>query len=340
MNDESVPLITLPNWVKAASVCGFSIEPVFRELGIDVDLLHVESATLHRSDFERLMGACVARSPRRHFPLVLGGTFAFEYLPEVETFLSTSPSLRESARVFEWLPALINPHLTVRVQENESQASITMDWAHAQAPQVFQWFVEATFVSVLKFGRALLRGHGDFRRATFQHPRPAYVSEFTDVFRVPVAFDQPHNALELDRRLLDLRLDGAFESLHQQAELRVAQRLSKRPPPAGLASRLESVLERNPALLGLGIEQAAAELGLHPRTLQRRLRDENLSYVAIQSQVRRHLAETWLADPKSDIEAIAGRLGFSDRRSFTRAFAAWSGMTPSEFRATRGIGNL
>ncbi|TDU31977.1 helix-turn-helix protein [Panacagrimonas perspica] len=330
--EERVPLITLPNWVKAAAACGFSIGEVFDELGVEVDLLHADRATISASEMDRTMAACVARSRRRHFPFALGETFAFEYLPELETFLTTSQTLRESARVFEWLRLLINPHLRMQVHEGPEIASLRLDWQGREAPQIFQWFVEATFVSVLKFGRALMQGRGDFRRATFQSERPAYATEARELLRVPVLYGQAHNALELDRRLLDLKLEGAFESLHRQAEHLVVQRLSERPAPPSIAVQLEHAMERKPALLGQGIEQAARELGLQPRTLQRRLALEQLRYAELQVTLRLKLAKVWLSDPALDIESISERLGFADRRSFTRAFARWTGRTPSEFR--------
>jgi len=330
--DERVPLITLPNWVKAAAACGFSIGDVFAEIGIEADLLHAERATVSAADMGRTMAACVARSKRRHFPFALGETFAFEYLPELETFLTTSQTLRESARVFEWLRLLINPHLRMQVHEHGEIASLRLDWQGRDTPQVFQWFVEATFVAVLKFGRALMLNRGDFRRATFQGERPAHATEARELLRLPLVYGQPHNALELDRRLLDLKLEGAFELLHRQAEQLVVRRLSERPPPPGIAVQLEHAMERKPALLGQGIEQAAKELGLHPRTLQRRLALEQLRYAELQATLRLKLAKVWLSDPALDIESISERLGFADRRSFTRAFARWTGRTPSEFR--------
>src|SRR3546814_17337050 len=84
-HEQPLPFITLPNWVKAAALCGFNIQPVFDELEIETDLLHLEDATISRPLLEQVMTVCVARARDQHFPFVLGETFAFDYLPDIGT---------------------------------------------------------------------------------------------------------------------------------------------------------------------------------------------------------------------------------------------------------------
>src|SRR5438105_3566899 len=87
---EPIPFLTLPNWIKAAAACGFNIEPIFREHGIPTDLVHIESVSVSPLTLEKVMESCIARSRGRpnkpHFPFVLGERFAFDYLPDIETF--------------------------------------------------------------------------------------------------------------------------------------------------------------------------------------------------------------------------------------------------------------
>ncbi len=330
-----IPLISLPNWVKAAAACGFSIESVFRGLGIEADLMHIESATIAACDMERVMSACVSRSRRQHFPLVLGQTFGFEYLPDVEAFMTTSRTLRESARVFEWLQLLLNPNLKMVMVETAGSACIQLDWQSRGLHTAFPWFVEAAFTSVLKFGRALLNERGDFLRATFQQAPPPYAAQIREAWKLPIQFEQAHNALHIEPRLLDIPLGGASDTLHRQAELRVTQRLSERLQPADMVTRLINLFERRPELLGEGVGVVSAQLKLHPRTLQRRLSAEGENYGQIQSRVRMNLAVQWLAEESLDIEVVSERLGFSDRRSFTRAFSRWTGQSPRAYRQRR-----
>ena len=338
LHPEPIPFITLTNWVKAATQCGFNIEPVFREAGIEMDLIHLESATVSAPLLQKVMDACVTRNrdPTQHFPFVLGETFAFDYLPDIDTFLATSPTLRDGLRVFDWVRELINPMIQVRLEEAGDEAHLVLKLAASTEPAPQPWFSETTFASIVKFGRRLLGAGTPFQRLCFRHARPAHADAYERHFQVPVLFGQPEHLLAFERRLLDRPLEGAFPALHKQAEYRVEQRLAKLPakpaPGPALVTTIEQAFEAQPALLGQGLERMAAALGLHPRTLQRRLQDDDQRYADLQDRARFRLATRWLRDSTQDIETISERLGFSDRRSFTRAFTRWSGLSPSAFR--------
>jgi AraC-like DNA-binding protein len=76
----------------------------------------------------------------------------------------------------------------------------------------------------------------------------------------------------------------------------------------------------------------AADLGLTPRTLIRRLQRQETSYQAILDGTRVELAEWYLRQTGESVEAIAVRLGYQDPSNFSRTFRRWKGMTPSAFR--------
>jgi len=333
-----IPFLTLPNWIKAAARCGFNIEPVFREQGIATDLIHLESTTVIPSQLQQVMEACVARSRQHHYPFMLGETFAFEYMPDIGTFLTTSPTLRETLRVFDWVRELINPALNVRLEERGGEAWLLVEFeGSAVEPAVY--FIESTFASIFKFGRTLLGERALFGRLCLRHAAPPYAAAYQQYFGIDIVFDQPQYALVFERGLLDVPLEGAFPALHRQAEYRVQRQLTSLPKsaaPASVVALIEQTFAQRPELLGQGIERMAEALRLHHRTLQRRLQDEGQGYADLQAKARFRKAADWLHDPSLSIEAISERLGFSDRRSFTRAFSRWAGMSPSAFRSKPG----
>lgn len=81
---------------------------------------------------------------------------------------------------------------------------------------------------------------------------------------------------------------------------------------------------------GLGMREAAKQLGLSERTLRRRLDEEGTSFRERLDHVRRGRALELLAD--HDVQTVARQLGFVDARSFQRAFRRWTKMTPLEHK--------
>jgi AraC-like DNA-binding protein len=154
---------------------------------------------------------------------------------------------------------------------------------------------------------------------------------YAKAFPCPVVFGQRHSGLVIDPQALNRPLpfgDAAiFETLRQQARTLV-QQLGSQPR---LGDRVKDCLR---GLLARGLssrEAVAAELGLSPRHLHRRLQEEGGRYQAILDELRSELAHK-LLQSDAGLEDIAGRLGFSNASSFSRWFRQETGLTPQEFR--------
>ena len=346
---QRIPFVTVTNWVRAARLCGVDIEAIFRREGLDTHDLHPETSTVDRATIQRVMHQCVQETRRngspQHFPLALGETFAFEYLSDVETFITTAATLRDATRALEWIPQLVNPYMRFRLSEHGHEARLALSFEVPDSDPAIGWpFAEGVFTTIVKFCRMLLGGQPLIGRITFRHQPHQDADQVNAHFQVPVTWGADIDALWFERSLLDQPLRGAFPSLHEQAGQRVVKQVAQRVQPEAaeggpapgqqLVQHIEQAFTDKPRLLGLGVEALALELGLHPRTLQRRLKNVGDSHSAIQARVRHRLALAWLRHPELSIEDISERLGFTDRRSFTLAFTRWSGQTPSQFRRT------
>lgn len=346
-HEPAIPFVTVTNWVRAATQCGIDLAVMFQEEGIDVSRLHPDTATIRREAMQRIMQRCVDQTRQRangqHFPIVLGESFAFEYLSDIETFITTSATLRDATRSLEWIPPLINPFMAFSLAEQGHQARIVLQYKHPDSSPDKTWhFTEAVFTTTVKFSRLLLGPDAFVERVTFRHPQHADAAHLERFFQAPIEYNAPIDALWFDRSMLDRPLRGAFPILHELAAQRVALQLAQRTEhnqnearsadTPQLVSQIAQLLSRQPALLGQGLDAIAEHLGVHARTLQRRLKDLGDSHSAIQDRVRYQLAQQWLRDDTLSIEDISERLGFSDRRSFTQAFTRWAGQTPSQFR--------
>ncbi|QIA63073.1 helix-turn-helix domain-containing protein [Vibrio astriarenae] len=82
------------------------------------------------------------------------------------------------------------------------------------------------------------------------------------------------------------------------------------------------------------IEWFAKIMCTTPRTLQRYLRSQNLSFKQLKEQTRKECAIDLITNTSMPIHDIAWRSGYNDLSNFNRAFKAWTGESPSSFRAT------
>ncbi|NOD95364.1 helix-turn-helix domain-containing protein [Ruegeria sp. HKCCD4884] len=84
----------------------------------------------------------------------------------------------------------------------------------------------------------------------------------------------------------------------------------------------------------LKLSQAASLLGISSRTLQEKLKLEGTSFSGLRSQSRHGIAKKALAKGYS-IEEVSAKVGYSHRQTFSEAFTALEGVSPSVF-ASRG----
>lgn len=83
------------------------------------------------------------------------------------------------------------------------------------------------------------------------------------------------------------------------------------------------------------LDRVAEQLHLTPRTLMRRLNDENAAFKAILESLRREHAQSLLADARLTVAEVGEILGYSDQANFGRAFKRWFGVSPASWRRQR-----
>lgn len=152
---------------------------------------------------------------------------------------------------------------------------------------------------------------------------------------VPVVPGARHFALHYDAAAGDLPVDPADCPVLGARTVYggIARALDAMETPA--ACPTDIVRRVGEALLdGLQDQHAVARrLGMSVASLRRRLAERGTSFRAVRHDTLRSLAATRL-ESGHPVAAIAEELGFSDGRSFARAFRGWTGQSPREYRST------
>lgn len=85
------------------------------------------------------------------------------------------------------------------------------------------------------------------------------------------------------------------------------------------------------------IEVVARDMALSKRTLQRKLSEENTTFIKQVNHTRELMAKNFLMNSILSTDEVAYLLGYSDMYVFMRAFRQWTGLTVKQFRKKHGV---
>lgn len=155
---------------------------------------------------------------------------------------------------------------------------------------------------------------------------------FVDFFRCSVQFSCPKDQLTFRRELEHIPIPHASLELLALMKQRADKVIAQATPKQTLAAQVAALLVQS--LLGQEPDKAtiAENLGMSPRTLQRKLAKESTSYQEVLDQTRHKLALDYLEQPQLNITDIAYLLGFTEPSAFYRAFKKWHGLPPGQYR--------
>ena len=213
----------------------------------------------------------------------------------------------------------------------DGEALVAHRWQPLLAQQQRQ-LSEETLAGWVSFGRWISGLDIAPTEVRFQHSAPADTSEHARIFRCPVQFDQPDNALVFPRRLLAAPLSQADAQVRGMLDAYADRLLAELNQGHGVLDRARLELARQLPEQGADLEAIAAALALTPRTLQRRLRESGLSFSQLVDETRQQLVLHYLRDPALELAEIAFLVGFSEAGSLARAFRRWTGTSPGEYR--------
>lgn len=308
--------------------CGFSADAVIRQAGLHIDLARKPDSPLTLGDLEPLYREALAATSKGHFPLAVAKRFSFDFFPEVEAFLATSPNVLSAARVVEWLPDLLFPELLFDIELEEDKVNFTVSLSGYRDCPEHHGILESMTAGGLYFLKKLTGAEAPCT-ISLAHKPMADPAIYAAYLGLEPQFNTQAHGMSLARTCAEQAIAPDSSDTHAQTVLAIERVIE------GLGEKRRFSQSVRRALLHTlqgSAEAVAKHMNLPLRTLQRRLHDEGTSFQQVQDEVMRERAQHHLKDPNLDIDSIAIKLGFSDRHSFSRAFKRWTGSTPAAWR--------
>lgn len=167
----------------------------------------------------------------------------------------------------------------------------------------------------------------------FPYPRPADLEVHERVFeRARLRFAAPESALAFPESALQSPLLHSDAQLHQLLVRHLRDRYTSRALAPSLIDMARRRILHELPNGHAKVDHIAAQLGMSRRTLCRKLEEEGTSFKRLLSDVRCAQAARQLLLAPDSIHEISAHLGYSEPAAFHRAFRAWFGATPSEYR--------
>jgi len=193
--------------------------------------------------------------------------------------------------------------------------------------------VEGLLFGLMQYQRMTPTSQGPLlQEVWFAHGPRFPVERYESYFGCTVRFSQKRVGARLLRKALDTPLPGADERLKDYYRS-VAERYEQSVMSGeALPSRVQRLFVQRMAFGEPDREEIARALNTSVRTLQRQLRAAGLTYRELIEQARLGAAKQELLTTERPMHEIAFLVGYTDARTFRRAFLRWTGLAPAEFR--------
>lgn len=325
------PTMALPALLREK---GVDPVPLLAEFGLTPAQFEEPDYTLSFATRSRLLARCAEATRCPHFGLLLGQRGGVASFGMIGYLMQSAPDVRTALQLAVRYFPLHNPNSTATLVERGRIAAVryTILLPGMEGREQQLGLSLGIMVNVM---RALCGHSWRPTEVRLAHARPRSVAPYAALIQAPVIFDARDTAVVSLAHWLDLPLPTADPMLHILMRHRVADLESQ--STEDVASQLRRILPTLIDSRSASVSEAATSLGLGVRTLNRRLAREGTSFARVRDETFHSIANQLLRGTRLPAGDIAEKLGYANAGAFTCAFRRWSGMTPTQWRATGAV---
>jgi len=308
---------------------GIDPEPLFREEGIDPEMLFDAGARIPLDRYQRLDVKAAELSGDPCFGLKGAEYSRPAHLGALGFAWLASSSLRTAFQRLSRYSKVIQEKLTVELDEDDEFFYVRMD---AHMPLLNKRIREnGQMAAVTKFSRVIAGNNFNPAKICFKQSEPEDTGYYYELFRCPLEFNSTETTLIIHLEDVDKRLTGSNDQLAKLNEHIVIKYLAH-SEKHDIVNRVKAAIIDGLANGQVTETSIAEETHTTPRNLHRKLQKEDTSFKTLLTEVRKELAQQYIQDRSKTLTEISFMLGFSEVSSFSRAFKGWTGRPPSEAR--------
>jgi len=194
---------------------------------------------------------------------------------------------------------------------------------------------EISLATMVQAVRALVGEHFRPLRVSLPHAPVSSPDRYREYFDADVAFGEAHCSFDFRSEDLSRPLRGS-DPLVREVATRYLEGSACVPPPTP-ETALRAIITQSLPSGRCTLVKVAHGLSVHPRTLQRHLAAQGLSFEHVVNDVRRDRARHYLENSAMPLGELSDLLGYSEQSSLTRACRVWFGVSPRSVRQAAAV---
>ena len=157
------------------------------------------------------------------------------------------------------------------------------------------------------------------------------MAPYEAMFQCELRFSQPRYSIEVSHEYLDTPMIFANKAMHDH-HAEIVQKTLKELSETTLSDQVRDLICKKLSKGEPEIKAFAEYFNMSLRTFQRRLKQEDCTFLSLLESTRKSLAHDYAKNSHVSLQEIGFLLGFTDHSNFYRAFKRWYSTTPGEYR--------
>jgi AraC-like DNA-binding protein len=314
---------------------GVAPEAITQAAHVDLSAMQNGTATITSRQYDDLWFHAAQLCQDPLFGLHFGESIQLTALGIVGQIIQTSRTVGEALTTVAPLTVLVTDQYTVEIKRTRAAFTASLKPAAPvkELSPTTRHLRDFLVVFMIHELDGLLLKKVQPLTATFPEA-VAPASEYTRVLRCAPTRKAGPCTITFDAHYWDEPIITANHALQQILLQRVAGITTVLPTVAPrFKDRVLTCLEGHSYLGILTLEDVAANFNMSPRSLQRRLQEEHVSFQQLADDVRKSLAVRYLSTRSHPVKEVSAILGYNELSAFSRAFKRWTGKTPVEYQA-------
>lgn len=316
------------------SKVGISTDELLKKANVDRSFLSSPENKLPLEDYYAIMDAAIDITDDPFFGLHMGESADIGDLSVVGYIMASCRNVGEAFEKAGKYFGIIGSVLNLYWKVEGDSAKFIYDMRAHFPNKCIKHCVDTGLSNFYNMIKSIARDPVEIKEVWVKAERPEDTSEYQRIFNCPILFKKDIAALVFPPNVPNIPLRHPNPALLGLLEHHANSFLSKIDEDDHYSRKIGLFLfgqiqGNNPT-----IEDVAKDLGMSVRVLQKKLKEEGVTFSEIATNVRQELAKSYLAEKRYSIDDITYLLGFSEPSVFRRAFKTWTGLTPGQYRSS------